>query len=199
MPLREADLDPDPFRQFATWFTAAQEAGIREPEAMTLATATSDGAPSARMVLLKGYGPAGFDFYTNTESRKGSELGANPCAALVVYWEALGRQVRVEGPVTRIPHDEVEGYFRTRPMESRLGAWASRQSQVIAGRSELEARLAEMQERFADTEPPLPPWWGGYRVVPTAIELWQHRESRLHDRLRYRLEVDGWVLERLSP
>ena len=199
MPLREADLDPDPFRQFATWFKAAQEAGVREPEAMTLATATSDGAPSARMVLLKGYGPAGFDFYTNTEGRKGRELATNPRAALVIYWEALGRQVRVEGPVIRIPRDEVEGYFRTRPIGSRLGAWASRQSQVIAGRSELEARLAEMQERFADTEPALPPWWGSYRVVPTAIELWQHRESRLHDRLRYLRAGDGWVLERLSP
>jgi pyridoxamine 5'-phosphate oxidase len=198
-PLREEDLDPDPFRQFDVWFRAAREAGVREPEAMTLATATPDGLPSARMVLLKGYGPQGFDLYSNTESRKGRELAANPRAALVVYWEALGRQVRVEGTVERLSVEEAEAYFRSRPLGSRLGAWASRQSEVIAGREEIERRLAEMEERFAAGEPPLPPWWGGYRVRPEVIEFWQHRESRLHDRLRYRREDGFWVVERLSP
>jgi len=198
-PLREEDLDPDPIRQFEAWFAAAREAGIREPEAMTLATATPDGRPSARMVLLKGYGPEGFTLYTNTESRKGRELAANPRAALVAYWEALGRQVRVEGPVERVPPEESAAYFRSRPLGSRLGAWASRQSEVIAGREEIERRLAEVEARFGADEPPLPPWWGGYRVRPEVVEFWQHRESRLHDRLRYRREGGAWVIERLSP
>jgi pyridoxamine 5'-phosphate oxidase len=198
-PLREVDLDPDPFRQFAAWFEAAREAGVREPEAMTLATATPDGAPSARMVLLKGVGEGRFDFYTNIESRKGRELLANPRAALVFYWEPLGRQVRVEGAVGPLSRAESAAYFATRPLGSRLGAWASRQSEVIAERGELEWRLAEVKARFAGGEPPLPDWWGGFRLVPHAIEFWQHREDRLHDRLRYRIGGDGWRIERLSP
>jgi pyridoxamine 5'-phosphate oxidase len=199
VPLREGDLDPDPFVQFGRWFAAAAEAGVREPEAMTLATAGADGAPSARMVLLKGAGSEGFDFYTNTESRKGRDLAANPRAALVFYWEVLGRQVRVEGRVRRLREAESAAYFASRPRGSRLGAWASRQSEVIEGRQELERRLAEVEERFADHEPPLPDWWGGYRLSPHVVEFWQHREDRLHDRLRYRRSGGAWIIERLSP
>ncbi len=198
-PLREDDLDPDPLRQFAVWFAAVSEAGVREPEAMTLATAAPDGAPSARMVLLKGVDQGGFDFYTNIESRKGRELLANPRAALVLYWEPLGRQVRAEGAVERLSRAESAAYFGTRPLGSRLGAWASRQSEVIAGRDELERRLAEVRARFEGREPPLPDWWGGFRLVPHTIEFWQHREDRLHDRLRYRRDDDAWTIERLSP
>lgn len=198
-PLREVDLDPDPLRQFAVWFAAASEAGVREPEAMTLATAAPDGAPSARMVLLKGVGEGGFDFYTNIESRKGRELLANARAALVLYWEPLGRQVRVEGGVEPLSRAESAAYFATRPLGSRLGAWASRQSVVITGRDELERRLAEVKARFAGREPPLPDWWGGFRLVPHTVEFWQHREDRLHDRLRYRRDDDAWTIERLSP
>lgn len=181
------------------WFAAAREAGVREPEAMTLATASSDGGPSARMVLLKGAGPEGFDFYTNTESRKGRDLAGNPRAALVFYWEVLGRQVRVEGRVRRLCEAESAAYFASRPLGSRLGAWASRQSEVIDGREELERRLAEVQDRFGGEEPPLPDWWGGYRLTPHMVEFWQHREDRLHDRLRYRRASGRWILERLSP
>ena len=198
-PLREADLDPDPLRQFAAWFAAAEAAGVHEPEAMTLATATPDGAPSARMVLLRGFGSAGFDFYTNLESRKARELAANPRAALVLYWYALGRQVRIEGDVALLPREESERYFRTRPRGSRLGAWASAQSTVIAGREELDRRLREVAGRFEGGDVPLPPWWGGYRVRPHELEFWQQGPDRLHDRLRYRRAEGGWTIERLSP
>ncbi len=190
--LTEVDLDPDPIRQFRNWHG---EAGA--PPEVALATASADGAPSARMVLLKGVDDRGFSFFTNYESAKARDLAANPRAALVFHWQP-GRQVRARGPVVRVGDEESDAYWVTRPRGSQLGAWASRQSEVIPDRAELERRLAEVAARFPG-DVPRPPFWGGYRVVPEVVEFWHHRDDRLHDRLRYR-RVDGvWVIDRLSP
>lgn len=185
--------------QFGRWFKDAEAADLIEPTAMTLATADAGGRPSARMVLLKGFDDRGFVFYTNYGSRKAGELDANAAAALVFWWPPLQRQVRVEGRVERVPREESEAYFRTRPLGSRLGAWASAQSQVIAGRAELEQRLEELTARYSDGDVPLPSFWGGYRIRPEVIEFWQNRPDRLHDRLRYRRTPTGWTIDRLSP
>jgi pyridoxamine 5'-phosphate oxidase len=195
----EGELDADPLRQFARWFDDAVAAGVRFPETMTLATASADGRPSARMVLLKGADDRGFAFYTNLDSRKGRELGQNPRAALVLYWQALGRQVRVEGVVEQVGFDESAAYWATRPRASRVSAWASPQSEPVPSRDELEEAAAEIDRDFAGEDVPLPPHWGGYRVVPETIELWEHRDDRLHDRVLYTREDRGWRMERLAP
>jgi pyridoxamine 5'-phosphate oxidase len=195
--LRETDAAADPFVQFDRWFTDAGEA-VPVPEAMALATATPDGAPSARMVLLKDAGEDGFVFFTNYDSRKGRELAANPRAALVFHWQPLGRQVRVEGPVEQLDDAASDAYFATRPLGARIGAWASAQSEVIGSREELEAAVETMQQHLG-AELDRPPHWGGFRLRPDVFEFWQHRDDRLHDRLRYRRRADGWVRERLAP
>lgn len=198
--LSAADVDPDPIVQFGRWYREAEEAGLFQPDAMTLATATADGIPSARMVLLKGFDEHGFSFFTNYGSRKARELDENPRAALVVYWPELRRQVRVTGRVERLPRDESEAYFRTRPHGSRLAAWASRQSRVIPSRDVLEGEYRRLEAEYAGGDVPLPPFWGGFRVVPDSVELWMGRPNRLHDRLRYSRRPDGsWAIERLSP
>jgi pyridoxamine 5'-phosphate oxidase len=193
----ESDLADNPFQQFAAWFEEAAKV-VDAPEVMTIATATADGRPSARMLLLKEHGPDGFVFFSGYESRKGRELTENPRAALVFYWRPLGRQVRVEGGVERLDPADSETYFRTRPLQSRYGAWASHQSEVIPDRESLERRFEEAQAAYGD-DVPLPGHWGGYRLRPHTIEFWQHRDNRLHDRFRYRLEQGAWVIERLSP
>jgi pyridoxamine 5'-phosphate oxidase len=198
-PLSEHDLDPDPLAQFERWFADAREAGIRAPEAVALATATPDGRPSVRMVLAKEFDARGFVFYTGTESRKGRELAANPRAALLFYWDALGRQVRIEGAVEPIRRDDAAGYFATRPLGAQLSAWASPQSEIVGSREELDELVAEAARRFFDADVPLPRDWGGYRLVPESYEFWQHREDRLHDRLRYGRDDGGWRIERLAP
>jgi pyridoxamine 5'-phosphate oxidase len=198
--LSEADLDPNPFKQFAKWFQQALGAELTEPNSMTLATAAPDGKPSARVVLLKGFDDKGFVFYTNYESRKGRELAMNPHAALVFCWLELERQVCVTGQVSRVSRKESEDYFHTRPAGSQLGAWASRQSEVISGREVLEERLRELVAAYRNEPVPLPPYWGGFRLTPEAMEFWQGRPDRLHDRLRYSLQTDQrWLIERLSP
>jgi len=196
--LHRQGLHDDPLRQFGAWFENARSAGVTVPEAVVLATATPDGRPSARMVLVKRFDERGFVFHTNYESRKGRELAANPRAALLFHWAPVGRQVRIEGTVRRTPRAESEVYFRTRPPAAQLGAWASPQSRPLAGREELEAAVAEMYERFGP-EPPLPPHWGGFLLRPSSYEFWQHRDDRLHDRFRYRRARGGWAVERLAP
>ncbi|XHX81048.1 MAG: pyridoxamine 5'-phosphate oxidase [Stenomitos frigidus ULC029] len=197
--LNEADVDPEPIRQFQRWLDQAIAAELPEPNAMTLATATRDGSPSARIVLLKGLDARGFAFYTNYESRKGQDLTENPQAALVFLWTVLERQVRIEGHVETVAAAETDAYFQSRPLASRLGAWASEQSRVIPDREVLEQRFAALQATYANEQVPRPPHWGGYRVIPHQIEFWQGRTSRLHDRLRYRLEQGNWRIERLAP
>jgi pyridoxamine 5'-phosphate oxidase len=198
--LDETTIDPDPIKQFAMWFADAAAAGLKLPNAMTLATATPDGRPSARVVLLKEFDAEGFVFYTNYDSQKGRELEANPRAALCFYWPELDRQVRISGTVIKITREESAAYFHTRPIDSQLGAWASNQSAVIAGRDVLEERMRQLVREYEGGEVPLPPYWGGYRLAPEVIEFWQNRLSRLHDRLRYTRQAgSGWLIERLSP
>ena len=197
--LSEADLAPDPVEQFGRWFEETVNAGLHEPNAMIVATATPDGRPSARVVLLKGFGERGFAFYTNHEGRKAAELEANPRCALLFYWGELERQVRIEGTARRLSGEESAAYFASRPRGSQLGAWASAQSREIEDREALEERLRALEEEYQGHEVPRPPFWGGYRVEPEGFEFWQGRENRLHDRLVYRRAGDGWRVSRLQP
>ena len=198
--LKEPDTDPNPIVQFRTWFDESLASNLHEPNAMTLATATPDGRPSARTVLLKGFDERGFVFYTNYEGRKGRELEANPYCALLFYWGELERQVRIEGRVRRVSDKESDTYFAGRPRGSKLGAWASEQSRPVRDRGTLEHRLRELEVEYEGREVPRPPFWGGYRVEPETIEFWQGRENRVHDRLIYRRSEDGgWRRERLQP
>jgi pyridoxamine 5'-phosphate oxidase len=198
--LAEADADPDPVEQFRKWFGEALAANLHEPNAMTLASATLDGRTSARVVLLKGYDERGFVFYTNYEARKSRELEENPRCTLVFYWGELERQVRIEGRAKHISGEESDEYYRSRPRGSRLSAWASAQSRPVEDRGILEKRLRELEAKYEGREIPRPPFWGGYRVEPGAVEFWQGRENRLHDRLLYsRLDSGGWRMERLQP
>jgi pyridoxamine 5'-phosphate oxidase len=198
--LREADVDPNPFNQFRSWLDQALASHLPQPVGMALATATSDGRPSVRMVLLRGFDERGFVFFTNYQSRKAEELENNPRAALVFYWAELDRQIRIEGHVQRVTAEESNEYFQSRAWGSRLGAWASPQSQVIASRDVLEQRMEELATKFAEPEVPRPSYWGGYRVIPVSIEFWQGQPNRLHDRLRYRrFDDNSWCLERLAP
>ena len=199
--LDERDVDRDPIRQFAAWFGEAVAAQLPEPNAMTLATVGDDGRPAARIVLLKGADARGFVFFTNYDSRKGSELARDPRAALLLFWVELERQVRIEGVTERVSAAESDAYFASRPRLSRFGAWASPQSETIDGRAVLEERFAQVAARYADESAPVPrpPNWGGYRLVPDRFEFWQGRRSRLHDRILYRRAADAWTIERLAP
>ena len=198
--LLENELDPSPFAQFGRWFDEARATQQPLPESMTLATATTDGAVSARVVLLKAFDDHGFVFFTNYNSPKGAQLHENPRAALVFWWPPLDRQVRIEGAVCRVTEQESDDYWATRPRGSQLGAWTSEQSKVLAGRGALDARFEELSATYKDRPIPRPPHWGGYRVIPTLLEFWQGRADRLHDRFAYRLrDAKDWVIERLSP
>ena len=197
-PLDAADLAPDPVEQFSRWYADAEAAGVPQPEAMSLATAAPGGAPSLRMVLLKAHGPRGFEFFTNLESRKAQELEANPSAALLFFWQPLGRQVRIEGDVTLVNRDEVERYARTRSPDSRLSALASPQSRPVDSREWLEERVAALRREHGE-DIPVGDDWGGYRLSPRAFEFWQNRSHRLHDRFRYLPEGGGWRIDRLAP
>jgi pyridoxamine 5'-phosphate oxidase len=196
--LHESDLAPDPVAMFRAWMTDAVRSGMHEPNAMVVSTVSADGLPSSRMVLLKGVDERGFRFFTNLGSRKGAELSANHNCSLLFPWHPLERQVRVDGIAEELPRSDVAAYFATRPRGAQLGAWASRQSRVVRSREELDEEFAAMEERFPD-EVPLPDWWGGYVVVPEAVEFWQGRPGRMHDRLVYRREGDRWRTERLAP
>ena len=198
LPLRRADLDADPVAQFRRWFDEAA-AVVEFPEAVALATADAASRPSARMVLAKGVDERGFKFHTGHGSRKARELAENARGALLFYWQPLGRQVRIEGSVERVPDQESERYFRTRPRDGQIAAWASSQSDVLGSRDELDARVREFERQFEGREVPLPPHWGGYILVPEVWEFWQHRDSRLHDRFRYRREGEAWLIDRLAP
>lgn len=198
--LRESDAAADAIEQFTRWFKEAQDAGIVEPNAMTLATCGSDGIPQARIVLLKDFGHAGFTFYTSYLSEKAAQIKDNPQVSLLFWWEKLQRTVRIVGPVSRVPREDSQQYFASRPRASQLGAWASQQSQVLPDRQSLEARYAEVEKQFEGSDVPTPDFWGGYRVVPAQLEFWQGQRSRLHDRLRYTRQPDGtWAMQRLSP
>ena len=197
--LSESDLLPDPVAMFERWYEEAGAAGIHEPNAMVVATASPAGVPAARLVLLKGFSDEGFVFYSNMGSRKGQELAANPACALLFPWHPIERQVRVDGTATLLPRDAVDAYFAVRPRGSQLGAWASHQSRVVDGREELDRELASAEERYADGEVPTPDEWGGYLVRPESVEFWQGRPGRMHDRLVYRREGQGWRTERLAP
>jgi len=197
--LLENDLAGEPLEQFRRWYADAEGAGLRAPQAMALATAGVDGAPSVRMVLLKGADEQGFVFFTGYGSRKGGELEANPLAALLFHWDALGRQVRVEGHVERVSAEESDAYFATRPRGAQLAATASRQGRVLANRAQLDEAVAGLERELEGRDVPRPEHWGGYRLRPETYEFWQHRDDRLHDRLRYRRDGDAWLLERLAP
>lgn len=194
-----ADMADDPLDEFLTWFQGAIDGGVNQPNAFVLATATTDGAPSARAVLLKAIGPEGLDFYTNVHSRKGRELADNPRAAACFVWAELHRQVRIEGGVARVDEETADEYFRSRPTGSRLAAAASPQSEVVGGRGELESRFRALEEQYRHGDVPRPPYWGGFRILPVMYEFWQGRPNRFHDRVRYRNERGSWLKERLAP
>lgn len=197
--LDESSVSPDPYVQFGDWMKEALDAGSIEPSAMNVATVDAEGRPSSRIVLLKGFDPTGFVFFTNYDSRKGRQLDSSPFTVLHFFWPELERQVNISGKANRVSREESEEYYASRPLESRIGAWASKQSSVISGRRELERSVEEVRHRFGDDEIPCPPFWGGYRVTPDRFEFWQGRPSRLHDRICYDLENGNWQISRLSP